>query len=321
MKVTWEKIKRVYSASSGPIFIVGCFWIHVWFIWFFLRIGILPIAIISCISCLVYLLPLVMKKEDLEQNVIFLIFCEISVFSLIATMILSMRCGFFIYCLPLPLTSYIEITNLKRRKFLFLSTTIAMLLLVPLSDLAEGLFSVYRQRMAPYEYMFLIGNFFIVVAAYAINVYVYMKQREHTAKEIKYKSEHDALTGLHNRTYFYQYVADALRKGSFAGCFIMVDIDNFKKINDQNGHDVGDMALQTVARTVKGMVRENDLFVRWGGEEFVVFIERMSLEDATEKAEYIREAVAGTEYRESKYLTVSVGVTEIRDEEGYEAAL
>ena len=321
MNATFEKIKRIYSASSGPIFIVGCFWIHVWFVWFFLRIGIIPIAVLSTISCIVYLMPLVMKKENLEQNVIFLIFCEIAVFSLISTMILSMRCGFFIYCLPLPLTSYIEINDTRRKKILFLGATVAMLLLVPLSDLAGRFFSVYRQRMEPYNYMFLLGNFFVVVASYGMNVYVYMKRRERMVKETKYNSEHDALTGIHNRTYFYQYVADAVRRDAFHGCFIMVDIDNFKKINDQYGHDVGDVALQTVARTVKEKVRENDLFVRWGGEEFVIFIEKISLEDAEDKAEFIREALAGTEYHDSKYLTVSVGVTEIREEEGYETAL
>ena len=72
MNAAFEKIKRIYSASAGPIFIVGCFWIHVWFVWFFLRIGIIPIAVLSTISCIVYLMPLVMKRENLEQNVIFL---------------------------------------------------------------------------------------------------------------------------------------------------------------------------------------------------------------------------------------------------------
>ena len=317
MRTFYEKLQKIYSSGSGPVFIIACFWFHVWVAWFFFRNGILPVAIMSVCSCIVYLTIPFLKGENLEQNAIFIIFCEISVFSLLSTMVLSMRSGFFLYCLPLPLTSYIEIRNAKRRKYLFISTTIAMLLLVPLSDLAGGLFREYREIMQPYDYMFLVGNFFVVVASYAINVYLYMRIQERIVKETKYKSEHDPLTSAHNRAYFSQFMQEITKSGRPSGCFIMFDIDNFKQINDRHGHDVGDMALKCVSKVASGMVRENDVFVRWGGEEFVIFIENIRLDYAAMKAEEIREAIADTAYHGTNHLTVSLGVAEIHEGEPF----
>ncbi|MBR5897542.1 MAG: GGDEF domain-containing protein [Lachnospiraceae bacterium] len=321
MKFFYEKLKKIYASSSGPVFIITCFWFHVWLAFFFFRINIPPVAIFSICSCLVYVAIPFMKGENLEQNAIFVVFCEISIFALLSTMVLSMRSGFFIYCLPLPLTSYIEIRDAKRRKYLFISTTIAMLLLVPLSDLAEGLFSVYRERMAPYDYMFLIGNFFVVVAVYAINVYVYMHIQERLVKETKFKADHDALTSVYNRNYFSQFMQEITKNGRPSGSFIMFDIDDFKKINDEFGHDVGDMALKAVTKVVSRMVREDDVFVRWGGEEFLIYIEGLRLDIATNKAEEIRVAIKETAYHSSNHLTVSLGVAQIRDGEHFTVTL
>ena len=316
MKITVDKIKKIYFSSSGPVFIGMSFLFHVWLASFFIRIGILPVAVLSIMSCCVYIVPFFRKKENIEQNTIFLVFCEIGVFSLASTMILSMRSGFFLYCLPLPLSSYIEINDVKRKKGIFVSSTIAMLLLVPLSDLAKNIFIDYRKIMEPYNYTFLLGNFFVVVASYAVNVYAYMRARERMVKETKYEADHDALTGLYNRNFFDRFIKLSEESGGANGCYIMIDIDNFKSINDLYGHDIGDIALKTVARITGRLIRGNDILVRWGGEEFVLFIEGMPLDDAVVKAEIIRRTIESTPYYESEHLTVSLGVTEVRDSEG-----
>ncbi|MBO4680043.1 MAG: GGDEF domain-containing protein [Lachnospiraceae bacterium] len=321
MKSLLKRCQNIYTFGSGMLFVVSCFAFHAWLAYFFFLIGIVPVAILSIGSCIVYLFIPFIKGEDLEQNGIFVVYCEISVFSLLSTMILSMRSGFFLYCLPLPLSSYIEIRNVKRRKYLFITATIAMLLLVPLADMAEPLFKVYRDRMAPYDYMFLVGNFFVVVVTYAINVYMYMAIQERMVKETKYKSEHDALTSVYNRTYFNQFMQEVSKNGRPSGCFIMFDIDNFKQINDKYGHDVGDMALKSVSKVVSGMVRDNDVFVRWGGEEFVIYIEKIGAESAVSKAEEIRKAIADTPYYGEHHLTVSLGVAEIREGEHFATTL
>jgi diguanylate cyclase (GGDEF)-like protein len=91
------------------------------------------------------------------------------------------------------------------------------------------------------------------------------------------QSTSDALTGLRNRNYFYQRAAGLFGPESMAadarmGAFFLMDIDRFKSINDTWGHAVGDVVLRAVADRLADSVRGDDLLMRWGGEEFLVFV-------------------------------------------------
>lgn len=100
----------------------------------------------------------------------------------------------------------------------------------------------------------------------------------------------DSLTGLYNRRFIYEYwdkkAPEALRKQENIG-ILLIDADDFKKINDIYGHDIGDLALKVIAETIKSSVREMDIIGRWGGEEFIVILPLVK-EDYTIIAERIR---------------------------------
>ncbi len=87
--------------------------------------------------------------------------------------------------------------------------------------------------------------------------------------ELAHRSAHDPLTGLYNRRSF----ADRMREQPPPGgdCFTLLDIDHFKRINDQHGHAAGDAVLVEVGRRLNEAVRESDMVLRWGGEEFLVY--------------------------------------------------
>jgi len=90
---------------------------------------------------------------------------------------------------------------------------------------------------------------------------------------LKVQSECDPLTGLANRRHFQSAIkrlADSGGAGAFVGTVFLVDIDHFKRINDVHGHAAGDAVLVEIARRLRSAVRENDLVVRWGGEEFLI---------------------------------------------------
>jgi diguanylate cyclase (GGDEF)-like protein len=97
--------------------------------------------------------------------------------------------------------------------------------------------------------------------------------------QLEHHAEHDALTGLHNRRSFVERMrrraalADERRRpAAGAGdCLILLDIDHFKTVNDTWGHAAGDAVLVEVARRLQGVVRETDMVLRWGGEEFLVY--------------------------------------------------
>jgi diguanylate cyclase (GGDEF) domain len=133
-------------------------------------------------------------------------------------------------------------------------------------------------------------------------------------KNAEAQSLSDPLTGLYNRRFLQITGADFYRKtlafGQQCSCFLL-DIDHFKKINDTYGHNVGDTVLQVVARILGGSVRQADLLVRYGGEEFVVLATCTHAKQAEELAQRIRQAVAAHSFvheGHSLNVTVSIGV-------------
>ena len=134
-------------------------------------------------------------------------------------------------------------------------------------------------------------------------------------KKLTIYASTDALTQVMNRGAFSTLVDAYLRDVRAAedkakGALLIIDADNFKTVNDRFGHDRGDEALVTIARTIKSMLRAPDLVGRLGGEEFGVFLPGATTEQATLVAERIRQSVndakftpAGAEH----HLSVSVG--------------
>ena len=127
----------------------------------------------------------------------------------------------------------------------------------------------------------------------------------------------DQLTGLHNRRYMASQLDALVRRASVGGGdpvgLLVIDIDHFKKINDNFGHQVGDEVLREFAVRLASNVRAIDLPVRFGGEEFVVVMPDTTLADAERIAERIRLHVAGSPFRvlggeELLTVTISIGV-------------
>jgi GGDEF domain-containing protein len=105
-----------------------------------------------------------------------------------------------------------------------------------------------------------------------------------TNARLKVQSERDPLTGLANRRYFQAAIkalAGEAQGGRLAGAVFLIDIDHFKRINDVHGHAAGDSVLVEVARRLVGALREDDLVVRWGGEEFLIVVKGDSASTAT----------------------------------------
>ena len=108
----------------------------------------------------------------------------------------------------------------------------------------------------------------------------------------------DALTGLRNRRWLDEAFARELARADGAGralCLAMVDVDRFKKFNDEHGHRAGDEVLKGVGRVLRDTSRPNDMAARYGGEEFSVLFPDTPLDDALAAAERLRRAIAACE--------------------------
>ena len=128
----------------------------------------------------------------------------------------------------------------------------------------------------------------------------------------------DQLTGLYNRRYFYNQadaaIANAKRYGQ-ALCLLILDLDHFKQVNDQYGHGFGDNVLVKTSKELQEQVRESDVLVRYGGEEFVIIFPNTNCINGKKFAERIRKKIEQIEWEESDYVqTISIGIYCLSDE-------
>lgn len=131
----------------------------------------------------------------------------------------------------------------------------------------------------------------------------------------------DPLTGAYSRRYVFQlldrHVANLRRHGTPVS-IVMLDLDHFKRVNDQYGHPVGDRALSAASLAVTGVLREGDLLARIGGEEFLVLLPMTDQAGALLLAERLRQTLADTQLQEGGAtinLPASFGVAQLRPEE------
>lgn len=185
------------------------------------------------------------------------------------------------------------------------------------------------------RYVMQLVLFLIVAAVFAA---VLMRQRR-LYTETKFWAQHDSLTGLFNRSHFSVLAKKRLRENTEAQekiankrrpptwharhyVLLMLDIDHFKAVNDQHGHDTGDRALELVANGMRNILPAGDLFCRWGGEEFMALV-RGTAEQVNEAANALRLYIQQESEQSSDVpaITVSIGLAEVRYLSDWEGAL
>jgi diguanylate cyclase (GGDEF)-like protein len=135
------------------------------------------------------------------------------------------------------------------------------------------------------------------------------------------QSTRDSLTGLFNRHYFYEQVVPhhhrqgavserrAGAEGRTGGVFLLMDIDRFKSINDTLGHGAGDVVLKNVAARLGATLREQDVLVRWGGEEFLAYLPGIGTDEARQVCARVLAAVGGTPIAlDDRELTATISI-------------
>ena len=170
------------------------------------------------------------------------------------------------------------------------------------ADFTYDVYSRIVKILNPVEKIFLyitIFMLFMLLLAYIL-VYLYYKTRK--------KAFIDPLTKIYNR----QYLSEFLETTSLQNYYLMmIDLDNFKLINDNFGHDVGDDVLVSVVNEIKSNIRQEDILIRFGGEEFILLVDKKESKESIKVAERIRKAVMNSiiESHDNQInMTVSIGV-------------
>lgn len=161
-------------------------------------------------------------------------------------------------------------------------------------------------QLTPYAFGQSVGAFVFS----AVLAYLYERIRTRQTLALQALADRDTLTGLLNRRGFVAQ-AETLRAQSrrFEQPFaiVLLDVDDFKQVNDRWGHAAGDQLLQQVAGLLTQCMRKSDLLARWGGEEFILLLPHTDLEQARIAAEKMR-TVIGQQTVEHGPVTISVGV-------------
>jgi diguanylate cyclase (GGDEF)-like protein len=139
----------------------------------------------------------------------------------------------------------------------------------------------------------------------------------------------DALTGVHSRRWLDETLPRLCDRHRFDGMPLtlgVVDVDHFKRVNDQHGHQTGDRVLIEVARTLRGKLRPTDFVARFGGEEFVVIFPSTPLSGARIAAERLREAIGKAEFKardgsDLPRVTISLGLAALGPDQDIAALL
>lgn len=198
----------------------------------------------------------------------------------------------FIYLFLLPVLVNTINTSFSFLVLTILSTTACLLILGLLHQAgwADILYPVSGIIIVAFFFKILLDKDFYILSRYATR---------------------DGLTGLYSHRYFYEQLKLLINSNhSTVISLIMIDLNDFKRLNDEMGHLKGDRVLQEVARTIKCSVRNNDLVARYGGDEFAVILPGASREICEFKAENIRNGIKNLGY----FSDVAVGCAHYPDD-------
>lgn len=168
-----------------------------------------------------------------------------------------------------------------------------------------------------------IGKNLMQVIAYIcifIGVFKWLQLNKITQEKLSELSNTDALTGLLNRRSFIERSSAEFERSIRYNrplSLMMIDIDFFKMVNDRYGHLAGDVVLQKVAIEITQQLRKNDIFCRWGGEEFILLIPESDNSNGQFLSEKIRQSIEQKIFElssgETVKITISIGCTSIRE--------
>lgn len=307
-------IKEIMSAT---MLAVGGF--HAGLLVFFSCFRIYPMVIINImsISLYIYCYKKIQEGKDLLR-VFNLTYIEIVLHAVIAVLLLGVDSGFSLYLIAMLPLGYYAAYNFNSRKrrinpmFYVSIAGVAFCFVRIASNYIEPLYSYGNKQVDRTIYMI---NYFVAVIAIVLffstllnQIRILEKVRKHQNKRLEKLAKIDPLTGLVNRRSLEERYSQAeLLQEEYA--VIIGDVDNFKKVNDTYGHDIGDEVLKAIAEVFKTTVREEDMVCRWGGEEILVFLPRCSREDGRNIANRILEKVRETEVKVEGTLPIRVTMT------------
>ncbi len=223
--------------------------------------------------------------------------------------------GLFLAILGLGGTAAIIYLGGPAERYLLYPTTVAVFFLATHTRaLGISLIGVLLSGfvLLPSLDLFEFGKFLLSISGCILFAYIFARERNLQRDKLLKLSTVDALTGAANRRAFDDHLAEVIRMQQRVPTpmsMILIDVDNFKAINDKEGHSIGDDVLQLIAATIMHRLRAGENLYRYGGDEFVITA-NASLTTALSLAEELRLLVENAPAVSSMTATLSIGVAE-----------
>lgn len=308
------KISTLYSTLC-----VICIIVHVALTIVFACVKMIPLTILNSISVLIYiLLHYLIRNKQFEFSTI--ICCiEIAFNAFASSVMLSWQFGFYFYFFALvPLSFYCKFKNKNTKFYMTAWIMVAFLITYFISHSTTTFFEMGKAA----EIIIYLINAICCFAVLVFLSYIYTKTIIYETKllsesniTLQKLASTDSLTGLLNRRSMMEKLTIAEEKKqtiSFVYSLVMIDIDDFKKVNDTYGHDCGDFVLQKLCERIRSNLRKDDIICRWGGEEILILLPNTYTIEAEVVAQKLKVAVETDNFifnEKNVRVTITLGIS------------
>ena len=247
------------------------------------------VAFINSFFTLCYLMPLYLNAKYLSKVAKIWFFVTLMLHLLVCTnLYVTNESGFHLYYFLVPTGAFLLFDTEDKKAKLSLSALAIFLLIYcenientsPLITLSPSTNNIIYQSVI----LFIMLEVVVVLS-------IFINQIESNEKQLRLQATTDTLTGIANRRYFFEKLNQLIfqeKEYPRPLSILLIDFDNFKQINDEYGHFSGDICLTEVCNLTASLLREQDIFARLGGEEFVIALPETTLQEAKQIAERIR---------------------------------
>ena len=319
-----EKLIETLSKKKTWIFLIMCLMVHALNSVLFFFAGLIHLSILNILSTIFYSIVIVSYREDKDFYIIFTYF-EILTFSLLSELFSGGSFFYIFFVVGMISSVYYLLPPKKRMKQIFQGAGIVYAIAIYFIHIREiCLFPEFLPLVNESKQEVGLLNLCITLFTifYISNLYFF--EMNAATDKLSYCSDHDLMTGLFNRRFFEHIMQRNKDENENKYTIAIFDIDDFKKVNDTYGHQAGDEVLKTVSKTIADSSNNEFVSVRWGGEEFVLYMPRTDEIHAYEHLEFLRKRIANTEIEFDEKIikvTVTVGMCTGNDLTDYELVI
>ena len=266
-----KKILENLSENRTLIFLIMCLCVHIFNVFLFWTFGLFPLVVLNAISSVIYVAFLTIFKDE-NLRISFAYF-EIIFFSAMTELISGGHFGTLTFVIGMEAVIFFMLPYSNRKKHIY--QLIGAALAVAISLISVFNYSLYPELMdlvLHHSSFVKVLNLIITLFSLFYLTNLYLVELRTTREKLDYNSNHDVLTGLYNRRFFEGIMKRSKEEKETSYSVAMLDVDDFKKINDTYGHETGDKVLAAVSKCIESCLPQNGVAVRWGGEEFVLYL-------------------------------------------------